>query len=251
MFASMQEEYKVDFYTFVNADEINVQLVGGQVCYLPFPMQKRSLKTFVRKSSFPEEYKALFIWDRIQVQNVKVSFDKKDLSDKKSEVIATILADFIREMLIARQQSFSFESVFSHPSKIGILKEAQKKGFKNYLYFIATDLVILSDGQCVSSIEIKLVALPDNPELNQKRVRDRVLQGGHDVPPDKIISRYFRCLENVRQTFPYLYRGFFFDSTESTRYLAEYHSVKQELILHVPDEELPDWFRKYILEEGR
>ena len=225
----MQEEYKVDFYTFVNADEINVQLVGGQVCYLPFPMQKRSLKTFVRKSSFPEEYKALFIWDRIQVQNVKVSFDKKDLSDKKSEVIATILADFIREMLIARQQSFSFESVFSHPSKIGILKEAQKKGFKNYLYFIATD----------------------NPELNQKRVRDRVLQGGHDVPPDKIISRYFRCLENVRQTFPYLYRGFFFDSTESTRYLAEYHSVKQELILHVPDEELPDWFRKYILEEGR
>lgn len=229
MFASMQEEYKVDFYTFVNADEINVQLVGGQVCYLPFPMQKRSLKTFVRKSSFPEEYKALFIWDRIQVQNVKVSFDKKDLSDKKSEVIATILADFIREMLIARQQSFSFESVFSHPSKIGILKEAQEKGFKNYLYFIATD----------------------NPELNQKRVRDRVLQGGHDVPPDKIISRYFRCLENVRQTFPYLYRGFFFDSTESTRYLAEYHSVKQELILHVPDEELPDWFRKYILEEGR
>lgn len=225
----MQEEYKVDFYTFVNADEINVQLVGGQVCYLPFPMQKRSLKTFVRKSSFPEEYKALFIWDRIQVQNVKVSFDKKDLSDKKSEVIATILADFIREMLIARQQSFSFESVFSHPSKIGILKEAQEKGFKNYLYFIATD----------------------NPELNQKRVRDRVLQGGHDVPPDKIISRYFRCLENVRQTFPYLYRGFFFDSTESTRYLAEYHSVKQELILHVPDEELPDWFRKYILEEGR
>lgn len=229
MFASMQEEYKVDFYTFVNADEINVQLVGGQVCYLPFPMQKRSLKTFVRKSSFPEEYKALFVWDRIQVQNVKVSFDKKDLSDKKSEVIATILADFIREMLIARQQSFSFESVFSHPSKIGILKEAQEKGFKNYLYFIATD----------------------NPELNQKRVRDRVLQGGHDVPPDKIISRYFRCLENVRQTFPYLYRGFFFDSTESTRYLAEYHSVKQELILHVPDEELPDWFRKYILEEGR
>ena len=110
-----------------------------------------------------------------------------------------------------------------------VLKEAQEKGFKNYLYFIATD----------------------NPELNQKRVRDRVLQGGHDVPPDKIISRYFRCLENVRQTFPYLYRGFFFDSTESTRYLAEYHSVKQELILHVPDEELPDWFRKYILEEGR
>ena len=229
LFASMQEEYKVDFYTFVNADEINVQLVGGQVCYLPFPMQKRSLKTFVRKSSFPEEYKALFVWDRIQVQNVKVSFDKKDLSDKKSEVIATILADFIREMLIARQQSFSFESVFSHPSKIEILKEAQEKGFKNYLYFIATD----------------------NPELNQKRVRDRVLQGGHDVPPDKIISRYFRCLENVRQTFPYLYRGFFFDSTESTRYLAEYNSAKQELILHVPDEELPDWFRKYILEEGR
>ena len=62
---------------------------------------------------------------------LKVSFDKKDLSDKKSEVIATILADFIREMLIARQQSFSFESVFSHPSKIGILKEAQEKGFKN------------------------------------------------------------------------------------------------------------------------
>ena len=149
LFASMQEEYKVDFYTFVNADEINVQLLGAQVCYLPFLAQKRSLKMFIRQSSFPEEYKALFVWERIQVQNVKISFDKKDLSEKKSEVIATILADFIRETLIAKQQSFSFESVFSHPSKIEILKEAQEKGFKNYLYFIATD----------------------NPELNQKRVK--------------------------------------------------------------------------------
>ncbi len=225
LYASIQEEYKVDFYTFVNADEINVQLLAAHACFLPLAAQKRSLIAFVEKSTYPQQYKDLFIWERINIKDRKISFSPDDLVQKKSEVIAMVLADFIRQNLIRKQQSFSFESVFSHPSKIEILKQASQDGYRNYLYFIATD----------------------NPELNKKRVAVRVLQGGHDVPPDRIVSRYYRCLENVRLTLPYLYRGYFFDSSTETKYLAEYDSTRQKLILHVHERELPKWFKKYIL----
>lgn len=46
--------------------------------------------------------------------------------------------------------------------------ETQYTPFQKYVVgaIPRDDLVILSDGQCVSSIEIKLVALPDNPTCN-------------------------------------------------------------------------------------
>jgi len=35
----------------------------------------------------------------------------------------------------------------------------------------------------------------ENPQINVERVKNRVLQGGHDVPVESIISRYSRSME--------------------------------------------------------
>lgn len=85
---------------------------------------------------------------------------------------AQAIADAERAECIANRQSFSFETVMSHPSKIDVLKAARANGFRTALYFVATESV----------------------ELNVLRVRQRVQLGGHPVPEDRIRQRYVRTL---------------------------------------------------------
>ena len=64
----------------------------------------------------------------------------------------------------------------SDPGKVEVLRQAKGLGFRTYLYYVATDA----------------------PEINVSRVSLRVSQGGHDVPVDKIVSRYHRSLSRPR-----------------------------------------------------
>jgi predicted ABC-type ATPase len=95
---------------------------------------------------------------------------------KRSEA-ARDWADARRAALIAAGQSFVSETVFSHPSKIALIEEAQAAGFT----------VVL------------LVVCMDEPERLLARVRQRVSEGGHDVPEQRILERYPRTLANLRQ----------------------------------------------------
>ena len=69
--------------------------------------------------------------------------------------------------------SFTYETVMSHISKVELLNYAKLKGFRTYLYYIATD----------------------DPEINISRVKNRVNLGGHNVPENLIIDRYHRSLD--------------------------------------------------------
>jgi len=81
----------------------------------------------------------------------------------------------IREELIYNKVGFVTETVFSHVSKLDLIKEAINAG-----YFVILNHVHL-----------------DPVELAVKRVEARVQQGGHDVPVDRIKKRYFRSLELI------------------------------------------------------
>ena len=133
-----------------------------------------------------------------------------------------ILADFYKSEYIKHGDSFSFETVFSHPSKVELLKLAQAVGFRTYLYFVATD----------------------KPEINLERIQSRVQNGGHDVPADKVIERYSRSLANAAKALPYLNRAFFFDNSgNSIRFLCEADDNGCKLYTN----SLPDWFIKYFM----
>ena len=85
----------------------------------------------------------------------------------------------------------------------------------------------------------------DDPGINASRVSERYEQGGHDVPPDKIAARYVRSLANLPSALPYLSRAFFFDNSGAEmKYLACF-SEETGLDLHLPDNELPTWFRNF------
>ena len=90
---------------------------------------------------------------------------------------AAVLAEQRREDCIAKQQDFCFETVLSTDRNLNLLRKAKEKG-----YFIRCYFVLTAD-----------------PTINIARVQSRVFAGGHDVPVDKIESRYVKSLANVRE----------------------------------------------------
>ena len=81
--------------------------------------------------------------------------------------------------------------------------------------------------------------------INADRVAERYEQGGHNVPPDKIVARYARSLANLPDAMPYLSRAFFFDNSGAEmKYLACF-SDDAGLETHLPENELPAWFKTF------
>ncbi len=82
---------------------------------------------------------------------------------------AAQIASKERERLIAQGTSFAFETVFSRTDYwLDFIRLAKQSGFFVALFFLCTE----------------------DPVLNAGRVATRVGGGGHDVPVDKIVSRY-------------------------------------------------------------
>jgi predicted ABC-type ATPase len=86
-------------------------------------------------------------------------------------------ADTRRAALLQGAAGFVSETVFSHESKLELIAQAQSAGFQ----------VVL------------LVVCVDDPALLLQRVAQRVREGGHDVPPERILARYPRTLANLAQ----------------------------------------------------
>lgn len=148
---------------------------------------------------------------------------------KDADGYAQILAQFLVGELIASRKKCSFETVFSHPSKLDIMRRAREAGYKVYLYFIATN----------------------SPEINKDRVRTRVKLGGHDVPPDRIENRYYRSLEQLPAALELCYHAFMFDNSPVGNKGVMFGEMKindNGRSWLWDERSIPDWFiRHYLL----
>lgn len=97
-----------------------------------------------------------------------------DWNSQSAVIQAANFASELRENCLASQRSVAFESVFSAPDKVDFVRRAKAAGFFTRVFFVATG----------------------DPSINAARVARRVMQGGHDVPIQKIITRYFRSIAN-------------------------------------------------------
>ncbi|MDR2374148.1 MAG: zeta toxin family protein, partial [Bifidobacteriaceae bacterium] len=89
-----------------------------------------------------------------------------------SDIEAAQQAEAVRETLFRARQDFTFETVLSTDRNLGLLRRAKAAGYEIISVFVLTA----------------------DPSINVARVRARVASGGHDVPEDKIRSRYTRSL---------------------------------------------------------
>ena len=92
-----------------------------------------------------------------------------------TDLEAAQLATSLREKSVESSTSFTFETVLSTERNLNLLKRAKKAGF-----FICCIYVLTA-----------------NVAINIMRVHSRAADGGHDVPVDKIKSRYVKALNLV------------------------------------------------------
>lgn len=135
---------------------------------------------------------------------------------------AAIIADALRAELIRSRESFITETVFSDPvgAKLGLFTDAERQGYTVILIFIGIS----------------------GPERSDERVAMRVSQGGHDVPPDRIISRFPRVLANLRAALPVLSAVLVYDNDDLRRPYRRIARVERGRIVEESDD-LPAWWR--------
>ncbi len=134
-------------------------------------------------------------------------------------------ADTLRRELVALHESFIFETVFSDPvgNKLEFLKAAQELGYTAVLIFIGVA----------------------GPEISDERVAMRVLQGGHDVPPRKLVERFPRIMNNLKRALAELPNVWAYDHTdleEGYRLVANMENG-QGIKLYEPT---PEWLRSLL-----
>lgn len=121
------------------------------------------------KSTFTELLKPP-MFDYINADEIKKAIKCSDLDAAK-------IAEAQREERVAKMEDFCFETVMSTDRNLKLLQKAKEKG-----YFIRCYYILTAD-----------------PFINVCRVKSRVEEGGHDVPEDKIISRYNKALNMVKE----------------------------------------------------
>jgi predicted ABC-type ATPase len=138
---------------------------------------------------------------------------------------AAKMADSLRRELVRQRESFVFETVFSDPAgdKLAFLKDVATAEYTVILCFIGIS----------------------GPETCEQRVAMRVSQGGHDVPTEKLETRYPRILANLKNALQEVPHVWVFDN-DDLRYpfrLVTVFESGQAIRLHKP---VPQWLASVL-----
>ena len=118
------------------------------------------------------------------------------------------------------------ETVFSDPvgAKIEFFEAAQRAGYEVMLVFIGIE----------------------GAELSAARVMQRVLEGGHDVPADRLLARYPRTLANLAHAIARLGTVVVLDNSnpeDPYRPVATFLRGRVQSLAEPP----PDWLRPLVM----
>ncbi len=114
-----------------------------------------------------------------------------DWNDPESVLKAAREATRQRHECLKSGRSLAFETVFSSPGKLQFIRDAKDAGFFVRMFFVSTD----------------------NPRINARRVTSRLMEGGHDVPNMKIVSRFGKSLTNLAAAIPVCDRVYVYDNS--------------------------------------
>ena len=124
-----------------------------------------------------------------------------------------------REECLEQKKSFVFETVMSAEDKIDFIIRAKKAGFFIRLFFISTS----------------------HPSINASRIARRVMEGGHDVPIPKIVSRYNKSIENCKTVAPIVDRLYVYDNSVDGQDAKIQFRLTSGELAKVYVDEVPEW----------
>jgi predicted ABC-type ATPase len=163
--------------------------------------------------------------NKLQFADGRLKFERVEVNS----YFASVAVEFLRQKLLAQKETFTFETVMSHPGKVELLAQAQAAGYRTYLYFVATD----------------------DPAINISRVKNRVKLNGHDVPEERIAPRYHRSLDLLMTAIRHTNRAYIFDNSTYNAdlkhtWLAEITDGRK---LELKTDRIPAWFKRAVLDK--
>ena len=129
-----------------------------------------------------------------------------------------------REQLLHDHKDFIFETVLSSDGKVDFLKRAKEEGYFIRMFFICTE----------------------SPTINAARIANRVMEGGHDVPIQKIISRYEKAIVNAVKVMRFADRAYFYDnSIDNQNAQLLFRTMEGHFAKRYKDS-IPEWANKIL-----
>ena len=129
-----------------------------------------------------------------------------------------------REQLLKEHKDFIFETVLSSDGKVDFLRRAKEAGYFIRMFFICTE----------------------SPTINAARIAKRVMEGGHDVPIQKILSRYLKAIANAEKVTRFSNRAYFYDnSIDNQDAQILFRTVDGKFAKQYTDS-IPEWATKIL-----
>lgn len=209
---------------YINADDLKVMINENHLCSFDKFGLILDLEDFKNKLKSSSLFTKAGGWDLLS--GMGQDDNSMAFNQDVNDYFTSFLSDYLRQSLLYSCDKFTFETVMSHPSKLDFIKSAKEQGFRIYLYFVALN----------------------DPEMNKGRVETRVLQGGHDVPADKIVERYERTMNLLLDVIRLSDRAFLFDNSYSEPKL--FATVEaNEISIEDSVDFVPGWFQLYVLDK--
>lgn len=114
-----------------------------------------------------------------------------DWNSKEAVMQAVRYCEELREKCLVEHKSLIFETVLSVEDKLDYILRAKEAGFFIRFFFVCTE----------------------HPTINASRIARRVMEGGHDVPITKIISRYNKSIANCCIVSEFVDRTYIYDNS--------------------------------------
>lgn len=148
-----------------------------------------------------------------------------DWNDSEAVLKAANYCSDLREQCLRDKKGFVFETVFSAQDKIDFVIRAKQAGFFIRIFFISTT----------------------NPAINASRIAKRVMEGGHDVPITKIISRYNKSIQNCKTVASIVDRLYVYDNSIDDVDARPLFRLSEGVLAKQYTEDIPDWAQNILL----
>ena len=148
-----------------------------------------------------------------------------DWNNSESVLKAATYCSDLREQCLKEKRSLVFETVFSAQDKIDFVIRAKQAGFFIRIFFVSTS----------------------NPTINASRIAERVMEGGHDVPITKIISRYNKSIQNCKTVASIIDRLYVYDNSIDDVDARPLFRLSEGVLAKQYTEDIPDWAQNILL----
>jgi predicted ABC-type ATPase len=149
-----------------------------------------------------------------------------DWNSPEAVLKAAERATQMRYDCLEQGRDFVFETVFSSTEKLDFLHKAKEAGFFIRLFYVCTS----------------------DPSINVARITQRYLNGGHEVPISKVISRYYKSIINAEEAISFVDRAYIYDNSINNQLPRLLYRTTEGHLFKRYVEDIPEWAKMLMKE---